>query len=70
MRRLSVLNEKDIYEIFMEFFGIQSIDQAQGEYLGNLQAKEMTRDWLMDRGFEHKAASSMVYKALRSFKEK
>lgn len=64
------MHEQDIYEAFMEFYGIQSIDQHQGEWLGRQQAKAMTGAWLRERGFEHRAASMMVYKMFKNNKEK
>lgn len=65
-----MLSEHDIYETFMEYYGIQSIDQCQGDYIGRQQAKEMTRDWLIERGHEHAQARTMVSKMFRNYRDK
>lgn len=64
-----MISELEIYETFMEFWGIQSIDQCQGEYTGKQQAKAFTKDWLIERGFEKKTASMAIYKAIKKYED-
>lgn len=64
-----MISEADIYERFKELEAIQIIDQMQGEYMGRLQAKGFTADWLRGRGFEHKRATNMVRRAIRKFEK-